>query len=227
MDKTALAEARQHSAELSLGTSADPIYDCICRVLQNRSLEGSVLDFGAGKGLLTRRLARMASLSRVTGTDIMSRPGGLPDEIGWIQNDLNEPLPTPAESFDVIIAAEVIEHLENPRHMSREIFRLLRRGGVALVSTPNNESLRSLLSVMFRGHFVAFLDSSYPAHITPMLRLDLHRVLTEAGFKDVQFHFTGQGDIPRFTSKTWQDVSLGMLKGRLFSDNVIVSARKP
>ena len=227
MDKIALQECRLHSAELSLGSSSNVIYDCICGLMAERGLGGSVLDFGAGKGLLTRRLASVAAAARLTGADIMPRPADLPAEIAWIEGDLNDPLPAPAGSFDCVIAAEVIEHLENPRHMARELFRLLRPGGALLISTPNNESVRALLSLVVRGHYVSFLDSSYPAHITPMLRMDLLRVLQEAGFVDVDFHFTGHGDLPRFTSVSWQRISGGRFRGRLFSDNVVAAAVKP
>jgi len=52
-----------------------------------------------------------------------------------------------------------------------------------ILSTPNNESIRSLMALLLRGHYVAFLDCCYPAHIiTAVLRKDLVRILTDAGF---------------------------------------------
>jgi 2-polyprenyl-3-methyl-5-hydroxy-6-metoxy-1,4-benzoquinol methylase len=128
---------------------------------------------------------------------------------------------------DVIVAVEVIEHLENPRFVAAEWFRLLKPGGVVLLSTPNNESWRSLLSLVFRGHFNAFLDRGYPAHITALLRTDLERIMAETGFEGVRFSFTDSGCTPRFTRGTWQQISHGKLKGLRYSDNVICSARKP
>jgi 2-polyprenyl-3-methyl-5-hydroxy-6-metoxy-1,4-benzoquinol methylase len=61
--------------------------------------------------------------------------------------DWNVAVAIPAGSFDGAIAAEVIEHLENPRQVAREWFRSLKRGGTLILSTPNNESIRSLMAL--------------------------------------------------------------------------------
>jgi len=65
------------------------------------------------------------------------------------------------------------------------------------------------------------------AHITALLRKDLVRILSEAGFSDVRFHFTDHGGLPKLPAVSWQQVSLGLLKGCRFSDNVIATAKAP
>jgi 2-polyprenyl-3-methyl-5-hydroxy-6-metoxy-1,4-benzoquinol methylase len=168
----------------------------------------------------------MERFEQIGGVDLLPRPEDLPDGISWQCQDLNENCALSAASFDVVIAAEVIEHLENPRQVAREWYRLLKPGGTVVLSTPNNESLRSLLAFVVRGHFAEFGDSCYPAHITALLRKDLMRILGEAGFSGVRFEFTDSGALPKLTAATWQQVSFGLLKGRRFSDNVIAIARK-
>jgi hypothetical protein len=96
-----------------------------------------------------------------------------------------------------------------------------------VISTPNNESWRSLLSLWLRGHHIAFLDGSYPAHITALVRRDLHRLLAEAGFEPPQFRFTDHGGIPGKPTTSWQTISAGKLNSLRFSDNLIAIARKP
>jgi 2-polyprenyl-3-methyl-5-hydroxy-6-metoxy-1,4-benzoquinol methylase len=224
---TDLHEMRVAAAEASAGTSDDAIYPCIERLVRHYDLRGSILDYGAGKGNLTRRLAATGHFAKIAGADLMPRPRNLPDGIDWLEQDLNESAPLPAASYDVVVAAEVIEHLENPRSMVRDIFRILRPGGRIILTTPNNESLRSLLSIILRGHFVSFLDGSYPAHITALLRKDIERILGEAGFSRPDFWFTDVGGVPSFPTTSWQRISLGVLKGVRFSDNVLASARKP
>jgi 2-polyprenyl-3-methyl-5-hydroxy-6-metoxy-1,4-benzoquinol methylase len=217
---------RRHAAELSRGTSSNAIYAAIERIILTENLRGRVLDYGAGTGDLTRRLLALNRFESVSAADIM-RTGGDPGPVEWIEQDLNEPLPGHDAAFDLVIAAEVIEHLENPRFMLREIFRLLRPGGTAIVTTPNNQSWRSLIALLFRGHYVAFGDSSYPAHITALLARDLTRIFQEAGFPPPAFHFTSEGGVPGRPLITWQKISFGLLRGPRFSDNILAVARKP
>jgi 2-polyprenyl-3-methyl-5-hydroxy-6-metoxy-1,4-benzoquinol methylase len=47
----------------------------------------------------------------------------------------------PAASFDIVVATEVIEHIEDPVPWLRHVLGLVRDGGVAVFSTPNYLSL--------------------------------------------------------------------------------------
>lgn len=218
---------RQNAAQASGGTSGDYIYDMFERVLRAHRPGGKILDFGAGIGGLSRRLVGMRMFESVDSVDIMPAPEGLDLPVDWHSQDLNEPTGFAGGSFEVIVSAEVIEHLENPRAVVREWFRLLKPEGLLLFSTPNNESLRSILALVFRGHYASFGDASYPAHITPLLKKDMDRILREAGFRELFFFYTDYGTIPRLGRITWQCVSYGLLRGLRFSDNVLAVARKP
>lgn len=219
---TTLEEQRRHASAASGGRSSGPIYGLFLRTLQELGLSGRVLDFGAGRGALTRELTMF---DEVVSTDLMDRPEDV--HTTWHAQDLNAPTTFDDQSFDVIVSAEVIEHLENPRAVAREWFRLLRPGGTVLFSTPNNESLRALVSLFFRGHFVEFRDSAYPAHITALVRTDMQRICLEAGFEAPTFRYTDHGAVPGLVRYRWQRLSGGLLRGRRFSDNVMAIARRP
>ena len=218
---------RRNAAEASGGKSNSVIYSWFKRLLLDLELKGNLLDFGAGQGVLTEALLRLGRFDSITAADLMVPPPDLPTQVNWITADLNEPLELPGCAFDVIVAAEVIEHLENPRALAREWFRLLRPHGRLILSTPNNESWRSILSLLFQGHYALFRSNSYPAHITPLLRCDIERCLTEAGFENPVFVFTDDGSLPKFTHLRWQTMSHGLLKGLRYSDNVLAMASKP
>lgn len=222
-----LYDKRYQAAVMTHGLSADVVYARFEELLLSGSFGGELLDFGAGNGAFTCRMLSTGRFSSVTASDIFERPAGVDQQIHWISGDLNYPLELPDSSFDTIASVEVIEHLENPRAVARELFRLLRHEGRLLLSTPNNESWRALLNLVVRGHYTAFV-SNYPAHITALLRMDLERILTETGFVDLSFSYCDHGAVPCFPeSLAWRDVSLGCLKGCRFSDTIFVSAKKP
>lgn len=223
----ALHQHRQQAAEASAGISSEAIHACFEAALLNHSASGAVLDWGAGRGLLTQRLLNLKQFQSITAADIQSRPPSLDSAIHWIQADLNHPLNLEAEAFDGIVSAEVIEHLENPRAIVREWFRLLKPGGLLIFSTPNNESWRAVLALIIQGHFVDFGDLSYPAHITALVRKDISRILNEVGFCSPQFVFTNVGKIPKFPRHHWQSLPLVSLGGLRFSDNILTITRKP
>jgi 2-polyprenyl-3-methyl-5-hydroxy-6-metoxy-1,4-benzoquinol methylase len=215
------------AAAASAGISNDAIHEAMVQVVARLDVAGDLLDFGAGTGTLAGRFHQMGRYHSVTAIDLMPRPTGITDGIRWVSADLNAQTNFSDEAFDVLVAAEVIEHLENPRALAREWYRLLRAGGWVVLSTPNNESWRSLGSLLLAGHFTAFRDGSYPAHITPLLRKDIERVLREAGFAAPRFAFTNVGGFPKMPWMTWQAISVGRFKGLRYSDNLLAMALKP
>jgi 2-polyprenyl-3-methyl-5-hydroxy-6-metoxy-1,4-benzoquinol methylase len=222
----ALADHRREAAKASNLTSYPVIKETILRLVRTHKLTGRFLDFGAGRGDLVRILAASGAATTVAGVDMFGRPDDLPAEIAWYSQDLNTPF-EPAEPFDVVVCSEVIEHLENPRSVVRNLHRLLVPGGTLILTMPNQESVKAYLSLLLMGHFNFFVGDWYPAHITALLRLDLVRICRETGFGDPAFAFTNEGTIPKLPRVSWQRVSFGVLRGRLFSDNVAAVVRKP
>jgi ubiquinone/menaquinone biosynthesis C-methylase UbiE len=99
-----------------------------------------VLDLGCGTAYGSDELASLAH--RVTAVDI--DPGALRHAASLYSKRNLEftaadagSLPFRNASFDLVVAFEVIEHLENWREMLEEIRRVLAPGGQLIVSTPN------------------------------------------------------------------------------------------
>jgi ubiquinone/menaquinone biosynthesis C-methylase UbiE len=215
-------ESRMQAAAMSGGISSSAIYRAaIAAATKAKANARNILDYGSGKGDLIPWIAAQYVGATITGADITERPSGIPDAVGWASGDLNQKLPVPDESVDLIFAIEVIEHLENPRHVMRELMRMLRPGGAAVVTTPNSRNLRSMLMFAARGHFAYFGDDAYPAHITVVTPLDLKRAAMEAGFRHCEYFFTNRGVIPKFLHWRWQQIPLvgGLFRGSLFSEN--------
>jgi 2-polyprenyl-3-methyl-5-hydroxy-6-metoxy-1,4-benzoquinol methylase len=209
----------------SLGSSNNEIYSKAFELLTQINITGSILDFGSGQGNFLKQLKNF-NYSQIAGADLMDRPQDISESIKWIVADLNSRLPQVDETFDVIIAIEVIEHLENPRAVVREWKRLLKPGGTLIFSTPNNESYRALIALVLKGHFVSFLEKDYPAHITALTELDMKRILQESMFSNTDVFYTNYGFVPGLKGLTWGQLSMGILKGKRFSDNVFMVAKK-
>lgn len=221
---------RLQAAICSGGVSSAPIYGmATSAIMRFKPDADAILDFGSGAGKFAGCLRQLFPRSEIWGADIMDRPEGIPPDISWQRGDLNHRLPIEDGRFDLISAIEVIEHLENPRHVLRELFRLLRPGGIALLTTPNTGSLRSLITFAVRGHHAQFDDSNYPAHITPLSETDFARAGTEAGFERLAFIYSDSGCIPKLLRYRWQEIPVigPHLGGRRFSDNFGVVLRKP
>lgn len=97
-----------------------------------------VLELGCGTGRHTLWLAEAGA--QVVGVDVSQgmltqarlRCAGL--NVQLQQQDLEQPLPWPAQSFDLIVSALVLEHLASLPHFFREVRRLLRPGARAVIS---------------------------------------------------------------------------------------------
>jgi SAM-dependent methyltransferase len=174
-----------------------------------RSLVGGpgrrVLDLGCRYGALTRAYAEGNDVVGVdVDRDALAEAAELGIETVWA--DVEEPLPFPDESFDAVVAGELIEHLRDPERLVAEARRVLRPGGAFVGSVPNFFRLRNRLAMLVGQP----LDHD-PTHLHVFAPRDVERLL--AGWHDLQLHFLAS----RFLR----------LSPRLFANIVVFSARKP
>jgi 2-polyprenyl-3-methyl-5-hydroxy-6-metoxy-1,4-benzoquinol methylase len=83
--------------------------------------------------------------------------------------------------FDAVSLIEVIEHVENPRHVIRQIRPLLKKEGILLLTTPNASGLYSRVRFFFTGQMSMFTDEVYvgSGHITPLTAWQLEKIFAE------------------------------------------------
>ena len=111
-------------------------YKFACQYCEDRV----VLDVGCGAAYGAEMLRKEGQARLVVGLDINLDQVQVGNTLGLmlIRGDAMK-LPFKDESFDVITAFEVIEHLDDPQKAIGEIRRVLKTGGVALISTPRRD----------------------------------------------------------------------------------------
>ena len=108
---------------------------------------GLALDIGCGSGAMVRDLLSLGfnvfasdispGMLEATKETIKEHPRK--DFVVFDEEDI-EDMSYPDNSFDVIVCLGVIEYLQNDRNAFKEIARVLKPGGIALVSSQNKAS---------------------------------------------------------------------------------------
>jgi ubiquinone/menaquinone biosynthesis C-methylase UbiE len=149
--------------------------------------EDRVLDLGCGDGAFTGAIA--ASGATVLGADVAqaalqrarSRHAGLDFRLVPIDG----PLPFEDNSFTLLWASEVIEHVADTARWLSEVRRVLAPAGRLLITTPSHGRLRLLLGGIER------FSEPLGDHLHLYTKSSLAVLLTEFGFAEVAVRATG------------------------------------
>ena len=93
--------------------------------------------------------------------------------------------------YDLVVALEVIEHIENPWNFIREVRGLLRKNGLLVLSTPNIDSTIDRLHYLINGHSFYFGESGYTnsvGHITPVPDWLFRKIVKTSGYSHVELN---------------------------------------
>jgi SAM-dependent methyltransferase len=139
-------------------------------------LKGSVLENGCGIGMYVERLAQLGG--RVTGLEYdFERVREAARRSPNIVNAASEHLPFRAESFDLILSHEVIEHVEDDRTAVTEMTRVLRPKGRIALFCPNRGYPFETHGIYWRGKysfgnklFVNYLPRGWRNKLAPHVR---------------------------------------------------------
>jgi len=121
--------------EYQLKPSEDSSHGRISKLLSCRP-PGRILDLGCSSGLLAERLQQMGH--HVTGVDVHELEGVRERTSEFYQADLNEGIPPEVGSdYDIILAADVLEHVVNPGALMSQARDVLSPQGTVLFCVPN------------------------------------------------------------------------------------------
>lgn len=198
--------ARHHREGGRLGfTFGGP--DRVALIAQWVGSGSRVLDVGCRDGTLT---AAYASANKVVGLDVdraALEQARQQLAIDTVWHDLSEPLPFADGSFEVVVAAEIFEHVLLLEPLLAEFARVLPEGGRVVGSVPNAFRLKNRLLFLAGRPY-----ERDPTHLRQFSPQGLKDLLIGAGFTDV---------ITRFTSSRFLRLS-----PRLFGNDIVFRARR-
>ena len=112
--------------------------------------KAKIIDLGCADGEFALKIAKKARTEEIFGAEFLEMPflQAKARGIKVYRANLNENLPFENESFDVVHANQVLEHLPETDRFIKEVHRILRPNGYTVISTPNLASLHNIISLV-------------------------------------------------------------------------------
>lgn len=151
--------------------------------------KGDLLELGCADGTFLLKLKNRGF--KVTGTDISPAAIRLAKKKGLdvFVCDVSKGIPTKSNKFDIVIATEVIEHIFDTDFFISEIMRILKTGGIVIITTPNINSLVNRIKVLL-GMYPNFCEYNINEKSAGHIRVYNFKVLISQlknhGFKIVK-----------------------------------------
>jgi len=122
-----------------VGMSPPNFYETVLSLAPEEELGFSILDVGSGQGLLLRKIKEKYPSSRIFGVEfskeLVTRSSRV-QNVNCIMADALH-IPLAEKSIDVAFCTEVIEHVNDPVNLLKEIRVLLKPKGRLVITVPN------------------------------------------------------------------------------------------
>lgn len=117
--------------------------DILKKYIKDLKKNSQVLEIGYGTGDLLHLMSRKYSHSQFTGLEVVLEAKKLykkrypyDKNVRLVTGDAEKKIKLPSNSFDLILASHLLEHLENEDGFLKEVNRLLKKNGVFLLAVP-------------------------------------------------------------------------------------------
>lgn len=173
----------------------DGVHEKVVAYLRDKP-RGRLLDIPTGFGSLAKVLSEMqftVSCCDIDTSQFMLK------ELAVDCGDLNKTIPYNNEEFDYVCFLEAIEHTANPYNAICELSRVLKAGGMLVMSTPNYLNIERRLKFLVTGFFTKpvpqktfkerFHGETYAMHLSPVGYTLIRFMLEYAGFRIVEMTY--------------------------------------
>ena len=146
-------------------------------------VRGRILEVGGSYGYFSGRLDSQYQVVCCDLSRYALGKAGQTTKADLVRCDANH-LPMRPATFNAVVCLETIEHFARPDNSVGEFSRVLQKGGVLLVTTPNKSSIMTRLGGWLRIYKVTALDN--PHHVSLMSPSELRNILLTKGFSRLQ-----------------------------------------
>ena len=151
------------------------------RKIFNQIKDSKILDVCCADGALLRPFTRQNQIYGIDYSPNIAEAEGYKEVKN--ANLEHESLPYAADFFDVVFAGECIEHIANTQHVLKEINRVLKKGGLFVLTTPNCRTIQTLILLALFNLPSPAAAHYKSAHVRDWTTKLLHRVLEEHHFE--------------------------------------------
>lgn len=151
------------------------------------------LDFGCGKGFLLSKILEVNPQLLVTGADVSKTAiayakKAIPSGNFFVLKE-GDKLPFKSNSFDFILAADVLEHIYDTELILSEIARILKPGKRIFISVPYHGMLKNIIVTLLG--FDSYFDPKQP-HIRFYTKKNLFKAVEDVGLKVIKNGYYGR-----------------------------------
>ena len=149
-----------------------------------------ILDVGCGPGVTLKFLAKK---NKIFGLDLVDKYLSMAKENGYyktVKCNVEDGLPFDSSTFDIVVCTDVIEHVFDTEFVGKEIYRVLKDDGHAILNVPNHNVLEHRINFLLgKGINVHHNVEDWNYFHIRFFTLDSwNKYLKTIGFKIVEFY---------------------------------------
>jgi ubiquinone/menaquinone biosynthesis C-methylase UbiE len=152
-----------------------------------------VVDFGCGNGEILKEIKKINPALKCIGLDVSNEALRQAKEknpdVDFFKIEDGEKLPLKDSSIDFVFSSEVIEHIYDTQNAFKELSRILKPGGKALITTPYHGLIKNIILALF--YFDDHFNPTGP-HIRFFTQKSLYLLLEDNNFKIIKRGYYGR-----------------------------------